>query len=389
MDVSSANERTTAGEPTTSSEPASAGEPTTSTDLATLMERGGHEQVTVVRDPSAGYLGIMAVHSTILGPAVGGTRVWRYGSFDEALADALRLSRGMTFKNALAGLPFGGGKAVLLGPAPEGRAEREAFFRAHGRAVQGLGGRFVTAEDVGTSPADMEIAARETRHVAGLERGMGDPSPYTARGVLRAMEAAAVERWGSAHLAGRRLAIQGLGNVGMQLARLLRERGARLVVADVAKERVEAARHELGAEAVAPGEILGVEADILAPCALGGILDADTVEGLRVEVVCGGANNQLRRLENGDRLSARGILYVPDYVANAGGVITGGVDIAGWSLDRMEAALEGIFDTTRAVLAAAREWGVAPQRAADRLAEERLAEVRLAGMDTPLRHPVA
>lgn len=354
-------------------DPVRPSDPATLTDLATLMERGGHQQVTVVRDPSAGYVGILAIHSTVLGPAVGGTRVWRYGSFDEAVADALRLSRGMTFKNALAGLPFGGGKAVLLGPAPEGGKEREAFFRAHGRAVEGLGGRFVTAEDVGTSPADMAVAALETRYVAGLERGMGDPSPYTARGVLRAMEAGAVERWGTSDLAGRRVALQGLGNVGMHLARLLRARGARLVVADVAEAKVAEARQQLGAEAVATRDILAVEADILAPCALGGILDRDTVEGLRVEVVCGGANNQLRALEDGDRLAARGILYVPDYVANAGGVITGGVDIAGWSRDRMQAALEGIFDTTRSVLAAARAWEVAPQRAADRLAEERLA----------------
>ena len=336
------------------------------------MHGSGHQQVTLVRDPSAGYAGILAIHSTVLGPAVGGTRVRRYGSFEEAVSDALRLSRGMTFKNALAGLPFGGGKAVLMGPAPEGGEARDAFFRAHGRAVEGLGGRFVTAEDVGTSPADMAVAAQETAHVAGLERGMGDPSPYTARGVLRAMEAAALDRWGTPELTGRLVALQGLGNVGMHLARLLRARGARLVVADVAEARVEVARRELDAEAVSPGEILAVEADILAPCALGGILNGDTVEGLRVEVVCGGANNQLGVLEDGDRLAARGILYVPDYVANAGGVITGGVDIAGWSRDRMEAALEGIFDTTRAVLAAAREWGVAPQRAADRLAEERL-----------------
>jgi leucine dehydrogenase len=351
-------------------------DPATPPDLAGLMERGGHQQVTVVRDPSVGYVGILAIHSTALGPAVGGTRVWRYASFDEALADALRLSRGMTFKNALAGLPFGGGKAVLLGPAPAEREEREAWFRAHGRAVDGLGGRFITAEDVGTSPSDMAAAALETRHVAWLERGMGDPSPYTARGVLRAMEASAVERWGSADLAGRRVAIQGLGNVGMHLARLLRERGARLIVADVVGERAEAARKELGADIVAPGAILAVEAEILAPCALGGILDRDTVDRLRVEVVCGGANNQLLRLEDGDRLAERGILYVPDYVANAGGVITGGVDIAGWDRDRMEAALEGIFDTTRRVVAAARESGVAPQRAADRLAEERLGAAR-------------
>lgn len=345
-------------------------------DLDQAMREAGHEQVTVRRDPTVGYLGIFAVHSTALGPAVGGTRLWPYASFDEALADALRLSRGMTYKNALAGLPFGGGKAVLMGPGPADRPAREAFFRAHGRAVDGLGGRFVTAEDVGTSPADMEAVARETRHVAGLSRGMGDPSPYTARGVLRAMEAVAVERWGTRDLGGRRVAIQGLGNVGFHLARLLSGAGARLVVADLRPDRVREAEASLGAEVVDPDEIVAAEADIFAPCALGGVLGPETVDRLRVAAVCGGANNQLLGAEDGDALAGRGILYVPDYVANAGGVITGGVDIAGWDRTRMEAALDGIFDTTRRVFAAAREWDVAPHRAADRMAE---AEVRRRG----------
>ena len=310
------------------------------------------------------------MHSTALGPAVGGTRVWNYASLDDALVDVLRLSRGMTYKNALAGLPFGGGKAVVLGPAPTRSDRREAFFRAHGRFVHRLGGLFITAEDVGTRPTDMEIIARETPHVAGLDRGMGDPSPHTARGVIRAMEAVAVERWGTPELGGRTVAIQGLGNVGTNLAEDLHARGARLVVTDVVPDRMRHAVAAWGARAVPPGEILGVPADIFAPCALGGVLDDDAVDRLAVQAVCGGANNQLLEPFHGDRLAERGILYVPDYVANAGGVISGSVDIAGWDRARMERALQGIFETVREVFETARRLRVAPHEAADTMAEQ-------------------
>ncbi len=332
----------------------------------------GHEQVTVCRDPSVGYLGIIALHSTLLGPAVGGTRVWRYDGFGEALEDVLRLSRGMTYKNALAGLPFGGGKAVILGPAPDEAAARAAFFGTHGRFVERLGGLFATGEDVGTTPADMACIAGETRHVAGLERGMGDPSPFTARGVFRAMEAVATERWGSPDLSGRTVAVQGLGNVGFNLARFLHEQDARLVVADVDPGRVRSAVEELQAEAVPPDEILDVDADIFAPCALGGVLDAEGVERLRVRAVCGAANNQLRNPEQGERLRERGIHYVPDYVANAGGVISGSVDLVGWDRARMDQALDGIYDTVREVFAVARRLDIGTEQAADRMVEDRL-----------------
>ncbi len=342
-------------------------------NLRDSLEFFGHEQVTVCRDPSVGYMGVLAVHSTVLGPAVGGTRVWSYASMDDALTDALRLSRGMTYKNALAGLPFGGGKAVVLGPAPTETAARESFFRAHGRFVERLGGLFVTAEDVGTSPLDMALVAQETHHVAGLDGGMGDPSPFTARGVLRAMEAVAVEAWGTPGLRGRTVAVQGLGNVGTHLAQALHDRGVRLVVTDVLPERVRQAVDAWGAKAVAPDEILDAEADIFAPCALGGILDDDAVDRLSAQAVCGGANNQLLEAGHGDRLAERGILYVPDYVANAGGVISGTVDIAGWDRSRMEQALEAIFDTVREVFDTSSRMGVGPHEAADAMAEQRLA----------------
>lgn len=331
-----------------------------------------HELVTLVRDPAAGYTGIIAVHSTALGPAVGGTRLWRYATLDDAVADALRLSRGMSFKNALAGLPFGGGKAVIAGPAPTEPAAREALMRAHGRAIEAVGGRFVTGEDVGTTVHDMEVIASQTAHVAGRAGGVGDPSPFTARGVVLAMEAAAALRWGTADLAGRRVAIQGLGHVGMRLAELLQARGARLLVADVAAERVGRAVSELGAEAVGSAEVLAAECDILAPCALGGVLDQYSILGLRAGLVCGAANNQLADAGAGDLLHARGVAYVPDYVANAGGVISGSVDIAGWDRARMESSLAAIGDTVRAVFTLADDAAIPTWRAADQLAEQRL-----------------
>jgi leucine dehydrogenase len=351
-------------------------------DLVTALEQYGHEQLTIGRDPAARYLGILAIHSTALGPAVGGTRFWTYPSLQEALIDALRLSRGMTYKNALAGLPFGGGKSVLpvlaaAGGSPrlEGPA-RAAFFRAHGRFIERLNGSYITAEDVGTSPADMALIATETRWVAGLTRGVGDPSPFTAAGVCRAIEAAAHAVWGTDRLAGRTIAIQGLGNVGRHLAAQLDARGARLIVADIDAARAAAVVAAHGATAVSPDAVLETEADVLAPCALGGILNDDTIPRLRAAVVAGAANNQLLDARHGDALAARGILYVPDYVANAGGVISGTVDIAGWDRARMDAQLDGIYATVGEVLARAREWGVAPQTAADRLAEARIAAAR-------------
>jgi leucine dehydrogenase len=326
-----------------------------------------HERVVFCRDPEAGYRAVIAIHSTAAGPAVGGTRYWTYTGEPEAVTDALRLSRGMTFKNVMAGLPLGGGKSVILRHVSQ---DREALFRAHGRAIERLGGLYTAGEDVGTSPADMEILRTETAHVAGI---LGDPSPDTARGVLRAMSAAALHRWGSADLGGRTVAIQGCGNVGFHLARELAAAGARLKVADLDPAKVRRTVETTGAEAVDPDEIQNAAADVFAPCALGGILNAETIPNLRVEIVAGAANNQLWEDEDGGRLRDWGILYVPDYIANAGGVIGGCREILGWSQSETRARIERIYDTLSTVLQLARAEGIPPHAAADRLAGERLA----------------
>nr|AYM52964.1 glutamate/leucine/phenylalanine/valine dehydrogenase [Jahnella sp. MSr9139] len=337
----------------------------------------GHEQVLFCHDPAAGYRAIIAIHSTALGPAVGGTRLWRYADEAEALTDALRLARGMTYKNALAGLPAGGGKSVILrGDGPLGPQDRERLFRAHGRFIERLAGRYFTGEDVGTAPADMEFVARETRHVRGLAHGSSDPSPFTARGVFRAMQAAALRRWGKADLAGRVVALQGCGHVGQPLARLLHEAGARLRVADVDPERAADLQRAHGAEVLPPDAILRADADVLAPCALGGVLNDQTLPEIRAAIVVGAANNQLLEPRHGDALEARGVLYVPDYVANAGGVLSGGVDLFGWTPAEVARRVDAIHDTVLAVLDGARAEGVSSAVAADRLAERRLHAAR-------------
>lgn len=332
----------------------------------------GWERVLVAREGD--YHGIVAVHSTALGRALGGTRLWRYADEADALEDALRLSRGMTYKNALAGLDAGGGKSVLLAPA---RVEdRAALFRAHARVVEMLGGTYVTAEDVGTTPADMDVMAALTPHVAGVSSGIGDPSPHTARGVFRALQAAVEHRFGAADPRGMTVAVQGCGSVGRWLVRLLREAGADVVVADVDGDRAASVAAAHGARVVGPDAIHDVAADVFAPCALGGILNAGTVPRLRVGAVAGGANNQLRDAEDGARLAARGIVYVPDYVANAGGVITGYGEMAGWTPGQCAARVDAIHDTVRALLRRADAAGILPHEAADRMVEERLAAAK-------------
>ena len=339
----------------------------------TLAEMG-HEEVVMCSDPSIGYRGILAVHSTKLGPALGGTRFWQYSTDEEAITDALRLSRGMTYKNAVAGLNLGGGKSVIIGD--NRTVNREMLFRAHGRFVDSLGGRYVTAEDVGTSTMDMDFVHMETDYVAGLLGASGDPSPVTARGVFRAMQATAKFRWGSDDLSGRTIAIQGCGNVGYNLARELHAVGARLIVADIDAERVKRVVHETGATPVAVAEILQRDADILAPCALGGGINDDTIPQLRVELVVGAANNQLLEDRHGDMLEHRGITYAPDYVANAGGVINVYSELAGWDRTRSLRKADEIYQTILGVFEIARADGVTSHVAADRLAERRIEAVR-------------
>jgi leucine dehydrogenase len=334
----------------------------------------GHEQLVICNDTSAGYRGIIAIHSTTLGPALGGTRFWQYESDEAAIVDALRLARGMTYKNAVAGLNLGGGKSVIIGNNKT--ASREMIFRAHGRFVESLGGRYITAEDVGTSTADMDFVHMETKNVSGLAGRSGDPSPVTAHGVFRAIQASAKERWGSDDLSTKTVSVQGAGHVGYYLAKELHEAGAKLIVTDIDAERVKTVVTEFGARAVGPDEIYGVEADIFAPCALGAIINDKTIPQLRCEIVAGAANNVLLEAEkHGVALEERGILYAPDYVANAGGVINVYSELAGWSSARALRKADEIYDTILKVFAIAKAESVATYVAADRLAEQRIKAV--------------
>jgi len=329
-----------------------------------------HELVLIGRDDAVGYHGIIAIHSTALGPAVGGTRFWNYDSEEEALTDALRLSHGMTYKSALAGLPLGGGKSIIIGN--HSARDRTALLRAHGRFVDTLKGRYVTAEDVGTSPADMEIVRLETQYVAGLIGGSGDPSPYTARGVFRAIQGSSQFLWNTFALSGLSVAIQGCGNVGYPLAKLLHEAGARLIASDVNHANLSRVVDEFGAEAVQPNEIFSVKADVFAPCALGGVLNDETIPQLKVQIVAGSANNQLLEERHGAMLRERSILYAPDYVANAGGVLNGCVELLGWTPEQALEKINAIYDTVLHIFKTAEDDRITPNEAADRLAEERL-----------------
>ena len=329
--------------------------------------------MSIAYEPSSGYRGIIAIHNTTLGPALGGTRFWNYRTDLEALIDALRLARGMTYKAAVAGLNLGGGKSVMIGDNKTTR--REPLFRAHGRHVESLGGRYITAEDVGTSTADMEYVKMETDHVTGLIGKSGDPSPVTAYGVYRGMKAAAKHRYGSDSLIGKTVAMQGCGHVGYPLAMLLHAEGALLVVTDIDPAKVKRVVQECRAKAVAPDEIYGVRADIFAPCALGAVINDEMLKVLRVDIVAGAANNQLAEERHGDLLEERQITYAPDYVINGGGLINVNAELHGWSLDRARNKAGEIYDTILRVFEIAREEGIPSYQAADRLAEQRIAAV--------------
>lgn len=336
----------------------------------------GHESVHQFFDEASGLKAIIAIHSTRRGPAAGGCRMWRYATTDAAFTDALRLSEGMSYKNAMADLPLGGGKAVIIG---ESRTDKTPeLFRALGSAVEALGGRYWTAEDVGVSPSDMAFAAERTRYVAGLPTGVaasGDPSPVTARGVFLGVRACAREAWGSEDLAGRRVAVQGVGHVGGRVCALLAEAGARLVIADVNAEAVREVAARTGADVVAPDEIYGVEADVFSPNALGAVINPQTLPKLTCRIVAGGANNQLSTPEMGDALAARGIVYAPDYVINGGGIINVASEIFGtYDPHWVEAKLQRLMQTLAEVLALAAREGRAANRIADEMARRRVRE---------------
>ena len=330
----------------------------------------GYEQIRSCSD-AHGYHGLIAIHNTRLGIAIGGTRFWIYPTEQDAIKDVLRLSRGMTYKNALAGIPFGGGKSIIL--KNQQSVDREVIFRSHGKFVETFAGRYVTAEDVGTTPADMEFVRAETAHVAGLLSRSGDPSPVTARGVFRAMQAAAKARWGSDDLENHTVALQGCGNVGYHLASYLHKAGAKLIVTDVDEVKVRRVVADFNAVAVATQAIFETDADIFAPCALGGVLNDETIPLLagNTEIVVGAANNQLLDLEHGTQLAQLNILYVPDYAANAGGVINGCRELLGWDLSKAMKKVDEIYDTILRVVQIATAERIPTFQVADRLAEER------------------
>ena len=347
----------------------------------------GHEQVVFCSDPTSGLRAVIAVYSTALGPALGGTRFFPYPSEEAAVADALALSTAMAYKNSLAGLDLGGGKAVIIGDPRTDKTE--ALLRAYGRFVEALGGRYLTACDVGTYNADLDVVARETRFAHGRSEafgGCGDSSVLTAFGVFQGMRAAAQHRWGEPTLAGRRVAVAGVGKVGSWLVDRLVADGASVVVTDVDPGAVARLRsRHPGVEAVADtATLVRTPHDVYAPCALGGALDDETVAVLPAEIVCGGANNQLAHAGTAAALAGRGILYAPDYLVNAGGVIQVEDERHGFSFARAESKATTIFDVALRVFAAADADGVSPAVAADRLAEERMSSVgRLAAIRLP------
>ena len=346
-----------------------------------------HEQVVFCNDPESGLRAIIATHSTALGPALGGTRFYPYASEADAVADALRLSAAMSYKNSLAGLDLGGGKAVIIGDPRTDKTE--ALLRAYGRFVEALGGRYLTACDVGTYNADLDVVARETRYAHGRSEaygGCGDSSVLTAYGVYQGMRAAAQHCWGSPSLAGRTVAVAGVGKVGSWLVGHLVDEGADVVVTDVDPAAVERLQVRYPAvRAVADtAALIATPHDVYAPCALGGALDRETVAALPATIVCGGANNQLATPEVAEQLRRRGILYAPDYLVNAGGVIQVEDERHGFSFARAQSKASGIFDVALRVFRAADDEGVSPAVAADRLAEERMRSIgRLATIRLP------
>ncbi|MFO7289398.1 leucine dehydrogenase [Planifilum fulgidum] len=337
------------------------------------MERYDYEQLLLCQDKNSGLKAIIAIHDTTLGPALGGVRMWNYASEEEAIIDALRLARGMTYKAAAAGLNLGGGKTVIIGDPRKDK--NEAMFRALGRFIQGLNGRYITAEDVGTTEEDMDIIHQETRYVTGVSPAFGssgNPSPVTAYGVYRGMKAAAKIAFGSDSLEGRTVAVQGVGSVAYHLCKHLHEEGARLIVTDIVRENVERAVRDFGAESVDPDKIYDVECDIFSPCALGAIINDETLPRLKCRVVAGSANNQLKEERHGDRLEELGIIYVPDYVINAGGLINVADELLGYNRERAMKKVETIYDNVLKVFEIAKRDGIPSYKAADRMAEERI-----------------
>ncbi|WP_349407722.1 branched-chain amino acid dehydrogenase [Pseudalkalibacillus sp. SCS-8] len=342
-------------------------------EIFKYMEQYDYEQLVICQDKQSGLKAIICIHDTTLGPALGGTRMWTYETEDAAIEDALRLAKGMTYKNAAAGLNLGGGKTVIIGDPKSDK--NEEMFRAFGRYIQGLNGRYITAEDVGTTVADMDLIRQETEFVTGVSPAFGssgNPSPVTAYGVYRGMKAAAKEAFGTDSLEGKVVAVQGVGNVAYNLCKHLHEEGAQLIVTDINKEAVQRAVDDFGAKAVDTEEIYSVDCDIYAPCALGATINDETIPQLKAKVIAGAANNQLKDTKHGDMIHEMGIAYAPDYVINAGGVINVADELYGYNRERAMKKVELIYDNIARVFEISKRDNIPTYAAADRLAEERI-----------------
>ena len=346
-------------------------------EIFNYMENFDYEQLVFCQDKQSGLKAIIAIHDTTLGPALGGTRMWMYESEEAAIEDALRLARGMTYKNAVAGLNLGGGKTVIIGDPKKDK--NEEMFRAFGRYIQGLNGRYITAEDVGTTVEDMDIIHEETDYVTGISPAFGssgNPSPVTAYGVYRGMKAAAKEAFGTDSLTNKKVANQGVGNVAYHLCKYLHEEGAKLIVTDINKEAIQRAVNAFQAEAVEPNEIYSVDSDIFAPCALGAVLNDVTIPQLKASVIAGAANNQLKEPRHGEIIHQKGIVYAPDYVINAGGVINVADELYGYNRERALKKVENIYNNIESVIEISKRDQIPTSQAADRLAEERIAKMK-------------
>lgn len=346
-------------------------------EIFSNMQADDYEQVVFCQDKNSGLKAIIVIHDTTLGPSLGGVRMWPYETESEAIEDALRLAKGMTYKNAAAGLNLGGGKTVIIGdPSKDKNPE---MFRALGRYIQSLNGRYITAEDVGSTVGDMDIIHTETDFVTGTSPGngsSGDPSPVTAYGIYKGMQATAMEAFGDKSLEGKTIAVQGVGNVAYRLCEYLHKDGAKLIVTDINKEAVQRAVEHFGATAVEPDEIYGVDCDIYSPCALGATINDQTIPMIKAKAIAGSANNQLQSPKHGDLLYEKGIVYAPDYVINSGGVINVSDELNGYNQERAMKRVETIYDNLMSVFDISRRDHIPTYLAADRMAEERIKSVR-------------
>ncbi len=338
------------------------------------MMLNNHEQIVFCNDNATGLKAIVAIHNTVLGPSLGGTRMWNYNNEMEALTDVLRLSRGMTYKSSVAGLNLGGGKAVIIGDAK--KIKSEALLRRFGKFIDSLGGKYITAEDVAMSSRDMEIIKMETDHVSGLPENMGgsgDPSPVTAYGVYVSMKASAKELWGNDSLSGKKVLVQGIGNVGEVLVSHLTKEGAKVYINDISEERLKIAADKYKAQVVSADKMFDLDIDIYAPCALGATVNDDTLAKLKCKIICGAANNQLANEKiHGEAVGKLGILYAPDFVVNAGGIINVYYELEGYNRERALSHAEKIYETTFNIFQIAKKEGIPTYIAANRIAEHRI-----------------